>query len=708
MIKVDYTIKRDEGDEVIEYTPQDIPQKIENLVYIKGPNSSGKSTLLNLIALAFFGDKLSNDELNPELRKKVNNLINSSHQQLKFDIEVENELIGITLKSKKDNYRSNDIIVRKQSNGKSKPISAEKFRDEFRLIYDIPINPLKRLPLLLRNIKSEQKDISFEIERFRNYLRAVIDEIKEARDPETISKLERRVEDHKKLRSKRSEKLEELESRYKRISKYFLARFLHSADDEIKAIKNKIAELEKEGRKQKRKQSKARKQYRKQLSELNKRITEAEDIQKEIKSILPKLIDKDDKERYKSWKNANLRDEIHYPDIHRTLRHETNYFINHLEELSIIEQQKSSTDIEMVKLIDSLIGTLIEYSNNQIRVPIIDLPVDEFISTLREESENYENITKKIKNMEHSIGLLSDLVTLIEDAVKYKERIVSISDDFNEEDLEELSLENELEEKEIELVVASKKFNELEKKAIKNEYETTKLIDEYEKLKQEEFLRDFEIYTEKQLSEKMSQMEGKIDKSQKDLDKLTKIIQERNDEIERLKNKEPHDFQDEYQTIQKILTKTQSLETKFKDFNEFLDTIIERKKERNELTENELIYLNRIGKHLGTKVSQIKHIDNTYLVENIDVISETIETRENKEIRFSDLGTGQGQAAYLDTLLSMSDDKKIIALFDEVAMMTESTLQPIKEKLQTLYKNKKLFMGIVVQKAEAVEVESLI
>jgi exonuclease SbcC len=711
MIKIDYIIKRDEGDEKKEYTPQAIPQEIDNLVYIKGPNSSGKSTLLNLIALGFFGDKLSSDELNPELKKKINNLINSSHQEIIFDIEVENKLMGISLTSTKDNFKTKDIIVRKHSNGKSKPISAEKFRDEFRLIYDIPINPLKRLPLLLRNIKSDQKDISFEIERFRNYLRNVIEEIKEARDPDAIEKLERKVEEHKRLQKERLKKHKELKSRHHKISKYFLARFLKSVDDEINTIEDEMAELEKEGRKQKRKQSKTRKQHRNNLAALNKRITEAENILREIKSILLKLIDDKDKEvteRYKSWEKANLRDEIHYPDTYETIRRESRFFIDHLEEEKIVEQQQYSADIEMMKLINSLIGTLIEYSDNQIKIPIVDLPVDEFISTLREESETYENITRKINNIEHTSGLLSNLITLIDDSIKYKERIVSLSDDFSEEDLEEYTLENELEEKVIELDVAKKEYNELEKKAIKNEYDPAKLINEYKKLSNEEYLRDFEIFTKEQLAEKLSDLDRKITKSQADLDKLTQIIEERKEDIERLKNKEPHEFQDEYQTIQKILLSTQSLETKFKDFNVFLETIIERKKGHKELSENELSYLNKIGNHLGSKVNQIKHIDKTYLIENIDVLSETIETKENKEIHFSDLGTGQGQAAYLDTLLSMSDDKKIIALFDEVAMMTESTLQPIKEKLQDLYENKKLFMGIIVQKAEEVEVESLI
>ena len=61
MIKINYTIERDEGNEVIEFKPNLIPTELPNIAYIQGPNSSGKSTLLNIIALAFFGDKLSKE-----------------------------------------------------------------------------------------------------------------------------------------------------------------------------------------------------------------------------------------------------------------------------------------------------------------------------------------------------------------------------------------------------------------------------------------------------------------------------------------------------------------------------------------------------------------------------------------------------------------------------------------------------------------------
>ena len=112
-------------------------------------------------------------------------------------------------------------------------------------------------------------------------------------------------------------------------------------------------------------------------------------------------------------------------------------------------------------------------------------------------------------------------------------------------------------------------------------------------------------------------------------------------------------------------------------------------------------------KNLMKKI-YIKHIKKNYLVRKIDVINEEIITDEKKIIRFKDIGTGHSQAAYLLGLLSMSDERKIIALFDEVAMMDTVTMKPIFEKLKSLYNDKKLLLGIIVQKADKVQVKNLI
>lgn len=85
----------------------------------------------------------------------------------------------------------------------------------------------------------------------------------------------------------------------------------------------------------------------------------------------------------------------------------------------------------------------------------------------------------------------------------------------------------------------------------------------------------------------------------------------------------------------------------------------------------------------------------------------TIHTEEGRIIRLADMGTGQGQNAYLMGLLNISDNRKIIALFDEVAMMDNKALFPIFTKLKELYEKDKLLLGIIVQMGNEMKIEEI-
>lgn len=69
MINCDYILERDIGkNEKRIFKPGNIPKELPNIVCIEGPNSSGKSTLLNILALSMYGSK--SRKLNPALEKK--------------------------------------------------------------------------------------------------------------------------------------------------------------------------------------------------------------------------------------------------------------------------------------------------------------------------------------------------------------------------------------------------------------------------------------------------------------------------------------------------------------------------------------------------------------------------------------------------------------------------------------------------------------
>jgi len=708
MIKIDYLIERDEGDEIISYKPDLIPTEIPNVAYIQGPNSSGKSTLLNLIALAFYGDKLENDEIDQNLRDRIDNLINSDHQKINFNIEIENDLMGVKLTSKKENLNNKDIKVRKQDENGEYLISADRFQKEYKLIYDIPNNPLERLPNLLNNIKNDQRNVKYKLSLLRNLLRDIIKEIQDAKDPEIIEKLKEDIEEKQKLLGKREKEISKLAKSNRLVKKYYFSRFLNSYINKRKEYRNRKKSIEKEERKFEREQSRAFKASRKQFEQLETNISQAESLFDDIKEILPNLIEKSDEDRYSLWVDSDIRNEIIQPDLYDSLREQSEYFEEYLDEKLLYEKQQSAQELEMKKLIDSLIGILNSFKSDELKVPVVDLPVNEFINSLKEDLEEYNTVTVKIRNIGNCKDLLGKLIQSMNDAIKHRKTIESIKDDISGEDFDKLAVESELSELDSKIENISNKIEDMEKRALKNDFDPTSLPSEYEDLREKPELDSYELYNQEQLADLITEKTSKEKKYIKDSQRLETLIEDKKEEVKRLENKEPHKFHEHFTSLKSLLKHTQSMEKKFLQFDQYVEKILNKKIDNTNLTKDEQLYLDSVGSYLAGKVDTIRHIDKIHKIRNIDVVLEKISTVEGKEIRFSDLGTGQGQAAYLDTLLSMSEDKKIIALFDEVAMMDEKSLGPIKSKLKDLYKNKKLLMAIIVQKGETVEVESIV
>ena len=69
------------------------------ILVIKASNSSGKSFLLNSIAYAFKALELPEDELSPTLRRSLNYLIDKEHQEIDFEINI-NDPDGFKINSK--------------------------------------------------------------------------------------------------------------------------------------------------------------------------------------------------------------------------------------------------------------------------------------------------------------------------------------------------------------------------------------------------------------------------------------------------------------------------------------------------------------------------------------------------------------------------------------------------------------------------------
>ena len=118
-------------------------------------------------------------------------------------------------------------------------------------------------------------------------------------------------------------------------------------------------------------------------------------------------------------------------------------------------------------------------------------------------------------------------------------------------------------------------------------------------------------------------------------------------------------------------------------------------------------YSEKISEYYARKMRTVLYNDEEHTVRTVDIVNERITTISGKEISFDDLGSGHSQSSYLTTKLGMSDTKKMIALFDEIAMMDEKSLSPVVDLVKNYYDRQMLLGAIFVQKAETPIVEEL-
>jgi exonuclease SbcC len=709
MIKYDYLIERNESDETRTYVPSsEIGKTLEDIVYIQGPNSSGKSTLLNLVALAFWGDKLNKEELNPALREKVRNLSEADHQKIEFKIEISNAASGITLVAKKSKGSPEIERRRIDKQGKDKPLTFDQFKKEYRLIYDIPHDPLSRLPLLLNEIKYAQKDCATKIGQLRHFLTTLISEVREGKDPDKLSEMQSKLlfagRELDRLGDLEQNKTEELSA----FADFFALKDYRDGLFALTDLKEKIDRLQTHVTKETKKEDKQSKEIAELMRKLSSNISLADAVQQKILILLRSLLPKGQSHRIDLWKQANCAKEMEMPDDYRGIKDESLFFHNHFTSQLNNDPQKQE-EAEFLKLLLELVE---KYTRQNFEIPGTNQSAQELTKHLKVRYNQFKDILIKKEQINNLLAHLEEIGKYIREGTiqfndlrvlhkKRGETFTRLNEGLTAEELidakEQLNaLEDEFQRTKAELI----------KRRIDPE-QYQELLDVY--LEEERFV-SYETYSKNQANTILNELEEELSKAKRDLEHYNRQKVTLDADIKRLEERGPHKYQNYLPQLESTLRNVQQLEQKIGvKFNENVSSMIDSDISSKTMDLEEKAYAEAVEKFLAAKIRTIRHINKSYNVKRVDVINKVITTDNNKKIKFVDLGTGQSQGAYLEGLLSINDNKKVIALFDEVAMMDSSTLNPIFNTMRTLYKSNKLLVGLIVQKRdEGILVKSLL
>jgi len=717
MFQFDYSLIRDEGSDTHEYKPETIPRKIDNLVYIKAPNSSGKSTLLNIIALGLYG--INNKKIDQAIKKKLFSLSDTKHQTLNATFSIENKHGTVELKSIITNGKPTLIKI---ENGKEQTIGFDRFENDYNLIYDIPTNPTERLKDLTSEIEIYQERLGNKILRFSDYLNRTLQEISDSQDPGKVSQLEREVIQLTKKEGHSRETKLKIEEKNVRLKIFLYSKFLILYTKKLKENSLSIQKLTQEQTESTERKQKKTVASRKLLDILRLNIAKInraqEDLTKDLISLLPTQ-----EKKLKVWKGC---DELKFEKLEeyasnfeegeqlRRLSQEFSHLLN--QEFEKVEYKNTQKEYEIFHAIIQFFEDLKRsYKDEEIIIPGIDKSIEDFLTIVIEKNRENALIHQKIELTKKCLKNLEDIVNDIE-ALKN----IQLLEFIKQKELEVKTIDSP--EKVTDTVVKNLRDEEKVNRKKTEEYKrlccdfeiNPEYIENYHKklLETEPDLIIYNDFTEKQVQEEIGENEGNIISLTREIDGISGALKYKQNEIEKLKQKKIHPFHNNSKEISILADKTRILEQKFrKTYRDYLKDLKEQNPEKiSDLESEKSKYYLELGKYFAKKTEKIIYNGISHDIDFIDLIKEEMLTKKGQKIKFIDFGTGESQATYLKSLLetSRNDKRKSIILFDEVGMIDDIRLDQVITSLRKSYSEEKVLLGIIVQKGQKVEINKLI
>jgi exonuclease SbcC len=700
MIEFDYKIDRNEGNETVSYAPKLIPQLLHPLVYIEGPNSSGKSTLLNLIALAFNGHKRK--EINENLRNKINELLDVDHQSLDFKISISYEDKKLNV-SKSNN--SDKIIRSIESSGitKDQLVTNELIEEKFNLIYDIPENPITRLTEMSQNLHLAQTKQLDKISEYIEQYRQILTEVVNSRDENRINELEIKLADEVIKYSNLEKEIYIDKSNLSIIQKYVYTRSFRKTTLDLKELDDKINDYNKKG---KQVQKKRNQEYDKLMVLFDKNYSS---IRSELDKLLINLdfLEFDDikiKEFIKFQKNPihefSLIQKKYYNLVDDTVTY-----------LSKIDKSSSKKIMSKISAYNDLIEVLAKYQSDDLELPGENGKFYDLLITLKKEVNKDKQSALYYRAIDDSIDLLKSLrITMkyIDNTLVPKYKMINKGLSQNESlHADEISIER-LEEKKYRILDIQKRYSSLcidlginltDEDCIHNAIQEIKHVENHE------------VYhgnSDEDNIRLIDEMSCDLDIKRARLDMMEQVIKRDKEEFETIKKMKPHKLHGKSTQIENIIKRLMKNKSQLRKYNEYLEMLLDKAEHSLKSDDIDMRnYFEKVSLYLGNHLGQIRHIDLTYDVRKVDLLSKRLITTSGKVIRFNDMGTGQSQAAYLLSRLSSIDDRKVVVLFDEIAMMDKMSLKPVLMKINELHQKNKLICAIVVQKSDELAVRPL-
>ena len=435
----------------------------------------------------------------------------------------------------------------------------------------------------------------------------------------------------------------------------------------------------------------------------------------EVTPLIDGALPKNERSRFKIWKDINPynpgTDDLNTAEIEAL-------FYSDLfgDELTKIQNQNSYKD---ASILQRILSSLEQYEHSGLVLTKLSVTLGDFIEVLKEEYEKSSIIVKQYQVLSRIVEILSALTNDIEQMKEMQEDIKQeskASQKFTEKATETFYGEKaELSGIEEELRKAVNRCNTYYERCCSIGFDENSLTKPYAvnitKIPINDEVEQYLSLSETETINRIVELKHANTKKNSELTALNIFIGNYEREQQNIEKQKPHKYEEYHEQLIQLLQKIEGMSQILNENNALLKNLSNKtniNKDEIERDNAKKKYYFEVSKYLAFRVGLFRHIDKIYRAKIVDLVSGKIITEDNTVIYIADMGTGQSQSAYLLSLLNVrNDNRKIIALFDEIAMMDESSLHPICEKLKALQKDDKLLLGILVQKGNQLKVESI-
>ncbi|MCL5067825.1 MAG: AAA family ATPase [Thaumarchaeota archaeon] len=352
MIEYEYKIVRDEKDKTRTLVPDKIPTQLDNLARIEGPNDSGKSTLLHIIALSLYG--LRSKSIHQSLIWKMQNLLDP-HQKLTFHVKITDKHGRFCIISEKKDPDRPEINVRKVVGDKSIPIIPERLNEELNLIYDIPADPTERLYELINDVKNIQKEYGQKISNVRSTIRTIITEIMNSQDPKRLANLKLELNELSKDKDGLAKGSENTTSLLHTLQDSVFYHYYHYYEQKCNEDEARLKELYKEINKKKRNKKVESQEYGDVRRLIGLELSDIIRLHISLTELLGKLLPREEN-HLRIWERIQISPDTFDTAVDGSLRTEKRYFMKLLADI----QNKENDDerVNEIRLYQQLVAIL--------------------------------------------------------------------------------------------------------------------------------------------------------------------------------------------------------------------------------------------------------------------------------------------------------------------------------------------------------------